>query len=81
MTISVKILILLVFTFTKLNAQDLIKDEDYYNTGVNHYEKGDFKESFIVFFNLSEKAIKTLFIIYQICILKESEQHKVLTNH
>lgn len=33
-------------------------DEEYYKTGVEHYDNGDFKKSFIVFFNLSEKGNK-----------------------
>ena len=31
---------------------------DYYKSGVNLYENGEFKKSFIVFFNLSEKGNK-----------------------
>ena len=31
---------------------------DYYKSGVKFYENGDFKNSFIVFFNLSEKGNK-----------------------
>ena len=33
-----------------------LNDMDYYNSGVDFYEKGEFKKSFIVFFNLSEKG-------------------------
>ncbi len=58
MIIFLNILISFFFSLSQLHAQDLIKDEDYYNTGVNHYDNGDFKESFIVFFNLSEKGNK-----------------------
>ena len=58
MIIFLNILISFFFSFNQLYAQDLIKDEDYYNIGVNHYDNGDFKESFIVFFNLSEKGNK-----------------------
>jgi TPR repeat protein len=36
----------------------LLNDEEYYKTGVEHYDNGDFKKSFIVFFNLSEKGNK-----------------------
>tara|TARA_B100000963_G_scaffold359883_1_gene388625 strand:- start:860 stop:1516 length:657 start_codon:yes stop_codon:yes gene_type:complete len=36
----------------------LLNDEEYYKTGVEYYDKGDFKKSFIVFFNLSEKGNK-----------------------
>ena len=35
-----------------------LNDMDYYNSGVAFYEKGEFKKSFIVFFNLSEKGNK-----------------------
>tara|TARA_B100000035_G_scaffold50213_1_gene38782 strand:- start:198 stop:836 length:639 start_codon:yes stop_codon:yes gene_type:complete len=56
--IFIKILISFFFSFTQLYAQDLINDKDYYNSGVNYYDNGDFKESFIVFFNLSEKGNK-----------------------
>ena len=31
---------------------------DYYKSGVNFYENGEFEKSFIVFFNLSEKGNK-----------------------
>ncbi|MEE2694999.1 MAG: hypothetical protein VX976_01435 [Pseudomonadota bacterium] len=37
-------------------SESLLNDEDYYKTGVNFYDQGDFKKSFIVFFNLSEKG-------------------------
>tara|TARA_Y100000991_G_scaffold195369_1_gene164618 strand:- start:105 stop:743 length:639 start_codon:yes stop_codon:yes gene_type:complete len=56
--ILIKTLIFFILSLTQLNAQDFIKDEDYYKTGVNHYDNGNFKESFIVFFNLSEKGNK-----------------------
>ena len=58
MIIFLNILISFFFSLSQLHAQDLIKDEDYYNTVFNHYDNGDFKESFIVFFNLSEKGNK-----------------------
>jgi TPR repeat protein len=35
-----------------------MNDEDYYGSGVNFYDQGEFKKSFIVFFNLSEKGNK-----------------------
>ena len=35
-----------------------LNDMDYYNSGVDLYENGEFKKSFIVFFNLSEKGNK-----------------------
>ena len=58
MIIYIKILIFSLLYFSQLNSQDLIKDEDYYKTGVDFYDNGNFKESFIVFFNLSEKGNK-----------------------
>ena len=39
-------------------SQELIDDETYYQKGVEFYENGEFKKSFIVFFNLSEKGNK-----------------------
>ena len=53
--------ILLIFCITlKLEAEHhVIKDDEYYNQGVSHYDNGEFKKSFIVFFNLSEKGHKS----------------------
>ena len=53
--------ILLIFCITlKIEAKHhLIEDDDYYNQGVSHYDNGEFKKSFIVFFNLSEKGHKS----------------------
>ena len=39
-------------------SQELIDDKTYYQKGVEFYENGEFKKSFIVFFNLSEKGNK-----------------------
>ena len=50
-----KVILFLCFFFS-VNANDLINDEDYYNKGVEFYDDGAFNESFIVFFNLSEKG-------------------------
>ena len=44
--------------FTELISEDLIDDETYYLNGVKLYEQGNFKESYIIFFNLSEKGNK-----------------------
>ncbi len=60
------LLILLTFFFikefpfaeTKTSENKYLNDIDYYTSGVNFYENGDFKKSFIVFFNLSEKGHK-----------------------
>ena len=49
--------IFLIF-LAELFAEDLIDDETYYQNGVKLYEQGNFKESFIIFFNLSEKGNK-----------------------
>ena len=44
------------------NHQDvknnIIDDESYYKKGVGFYDNGEFKKSFIVFFNLAEKGNK-----------------------
>ena len=42
--------------FNKINAGEVLSDEEYYDKGVSLYEKGAFDESFIVFFNLAEKG-------------------------
>ena len=44
--------------FTELISKDLIDDETYYLNGVKLYDQGNFKESYIIFFNLSEKGNK-----------------------
>jgi hypothetical protein len=44
--------------FNKINAGEVLSDEEYYDKGVSLYEKGAFDESFIVFFNLAEKGHK-----------------------
>ena len=43
---------------TSTSENKYLNDMDYYNSGVNFYENGEFKKSFIVFFNLSEKGNK-----------------------
>ena len=60
------ILILLVFILikefslaaTSTPENKYLNDMDYYKSGVDFYENGEFKKSFIVFFNLSEKGNK-----------------------
>ena len=42
--------------FNKINAGEVLSDEEYYNKGVSLYDEGAFDESFIVFFNLAEKG-------------------------
>ena len=51
------IFIFLIF-LAELFAEDLIDDETYYQNGVKLYDQGNFKESYIIFFNLSEKGNK-----------------------
>ncbi len=41
-----------------LDSNAFLNDEEYYKTGIEHYDNGNFKKSFIVFFNLSEKGNK-----------------------
>ena len=43
---------------TATSENKYLNDMDYYNRGVDFYENGEFKKSFIVFFNLSEKGNK-----------------------
>ena len=43
---------------TSTSKNKYLNDMDYYKSGVNLYENGEFKKSFIVFFNLSEKGNK-----------------------
>ena len=44
--------------FTELTSEDLVDDETYYLNGVKLYDQGNFEESYIIFFNLSEKGNK-----------------------
>jgi len=41
---------------TLTSENKYLNDMDYYDSGVDFYENGEFKKSFIVFFNLSEKG-------------------------
>ena len=58
MIFFLKILIIQFFLFFSVLSEEPKDDEEYYNDGVKYYDNGDFKESFIVFFNLSEKGNK-----------------------
>ena len=49
-------IIIYFFLFSSINADEVLSDEEYYNKGVSFYDKGDFDDSFIVFFNLAEKG-------------------------
>ena len=46
------------FSLAETSTSEYLNDMDYYNSGVDFYENGEFKKSFIVFFNLSEKGNK-----------------------
>ena len=46
------------FAESSVTENEYLNDIDYYKTGVNFYKNGDFKKSFVVFFNLSEKGNK-----------------------
>ena len=46
------------FAETSTSETKYLNDIDYYKSGVDFYENGEFKKSFIVFFNLSEKGNK-----------------------
>jgi len=57
----VNIIIVLILFFiipTSILSQEIKSDEEYYKEGVQYYDGGEFKKSFIVFFNLSEKGNK-----------------------
>ena len=45
-----------IFLFNVAQTDEIINDENYYEKGVSLYNQGIFDESFIVFFNLSEKG-------------------------
>lgn len=53
-----KLFFIFLISSTQLLSEDLIDDENFYNNGVRLYDEGNFKESYIVFFNLSEKGNK-----------------------
>ena len=58
--ISLAFILVKEFSLAETSTTDYkyLNDMDYYNSGVNFYENGEFKKSFIVFFNLSEKGNK-----------------------
>ena len=53
-----KIFFILFIFFGELSSEEYIDDDTFYKEGVKLYDEGSFKESFIVFFNLSEKGNK-----------------------
>ena len=60
--ILISLAFILIKEFSLANTQTsenrYLNDMDYYNSGVDFYENGEFEKSFIVFFNLSEKGNK-----------------------
>ena len=58
--ISLAFILVKEFSLAETSTTDYkyLNDMDYYNSGVDLYENGEFKKSFIVFFNLSEKGNK-----------------------
>ena len=58
--ISLAFILIKEFSLAETSTTDYkyLNDVDYYNSGVDLYENGEFKKSFIVFFNLSEKGNK-----------------------
>ena len=58
--ISLALILVKEFSLAETSTTDYkyLNDMDYYNSGVDLYENGEFKKSFIVFFNLSEKGNK-----------------------
>ena len=58
--ISLAFILVKEFSLAETSTTDYkyLNDVDYYNSGVDLYENGEFKKSFIVFFNLSEKGNK-----------------------
>ncbi len=58
MNFSSKFFFIFLIFFTELISEDFIDDETYYLNGVKLYDQGNFKESYIIFFNLSEKGNK-----------------------
>ena len=58
--ISLVFMLIKEFSLAETSTTDYkyLDDTDYYNSGVDLYEKGEFKKSFIVFFNLSVKGNK-----------------------
>jgi len=52
------IILILVSLSNHLLAEDNIDDDSFYSKGVKHYDNGEFKKSFIIFFNLAQKGNK-----------------------
>ena len=49
------LILILFFSFQHTYSEDVSDDDEYYSKGVESYENGNFDESFIIFFNLSQK--------------------------
>ena len=58
--ISLAFILFKEFSFAAISTSEnkYLNDIDYYQSGVDFYENGEFEKSFIVFFNLSEKGNK-----------------------
>ena len=70
--ISLALILVKEFSLAETSTTDYkyLNDMDYYNSGVDLYENGEFKKSFIVFLIFLKKVIRTQYSIYQICILR-----------
>ena len=52
-------IILIIISLSDLVlAEEKIDDDSFYSKGVEHYDNGEFKKSFIIFFNLAQKGNK-----------------------
>ena len=60
-----KLFFIFLISSTQLLSEDLINDERFYNNGVKLYDEGNFKESFIVFFNLSENTKRVVYFEFR----------------
>ena len=64
MNFTFVILIISILSIVKASDHQILEEQkytddiDYYKKGIKFYEDGEFKKSFIVFFNLSEKGDK-----------------------
>ena len=52
---SLIVILFLFFFFKQTHSENIKDDEIYYSEGVENYKNGNFDESFIIFFNLSQK--------------------------
>jgi len=52
-------LLIYFFNVEVYSKTDDLEDDKYYQKGITHYDNGEFKKSYIVFFNLSQKGHKS----------------------